>query len=608
MGQTQYFSKESAASQLEKLDDYDKIKFINKNFYALYSADLKNAGALTQWASQMAHRHNWKTEEAYALLNNGVVTYLSGDYDKVLSRYLVALNLFDSLKDMSGIAATHNEVAVFYHKQKDYKLCFQSLDIAEKYAREINNLELLGTTLGHRGYFLSLQNKLEEAKPYYLEVFAIRKQTNDSVGLGYVYLDLSKIALYENKIPLSMMYLDSSKIIREAVGDRQGVAVTLITRGEILNQINKPVEAIARLKEGVSIAQAIGYTDLTKSGYNEIVKSYISLGDFKSALDYRERWHLLNDSLFNFQRTQVIQEMQTRFETEKKDQRISYLNAENQLSKATIQRNSLLIAGLAVTLLLLVLVFYLMRNRDKHKQQAVFQEQKARFREAQINSVINSEEKERKRFASDLHDGIGQLVTALNLNIQSIKENEPVEKRVQLVDNSEQLLIDIQNEIRNVAFNLMPPVLVKEGLIPALRELARKINQSKKIEISVFVHEMNERFDGLTEISIYRVVQELVSNILKYAKARYITISFTGFDDCINLTLEDDGIGFDPETFKKSKEGNGWTNIQSRINLIQGQIDIDSMPGRRNTTIIINIPKKIISNDLAIKKYQDSRI
>lgn len=594
---------------MESFDDREKIKFINKNFYALYSADFKNANELTLWAISVARQHHWKADEAYSLLYNGVITYLSGNYDQVLGRYLGALNLFDSLKDKAGLAATHNEMAVFYHKQKEYDLCFQSLDIAEKYSREINSLESLGTTMGHRGYFLLLRNKMEEAKPYYLEVYEIRKKTNDSVGLGYVYLDLAAIAVHENKLPLSLQYMDSSIIIREAIGDLQGMAVSQITKGELLNKAGKPFEAINWLQRGVAGAKAIGYTDLVKSGYDEIAKSYISLGDYKSALKYTDLFYALNDSLFNLQRTQVIQEMQTRFETEKKDQQITFLDTENKLSKATIQRNSFLIAGLGLTLALLIFVFYLMRNRDKLKQQAIFQEQKVRFREAQISSVIESQEKERKRFASDLHDGIGQLVTALNLNIQSIKENGTMEKRVNLVENSEQILADIQNEIRNVAFNLMPPVLLKEGLIPALKELARKINQSKKIEVSIFAHGVSDRFGGLTEISVYRISQELISNILKYANAKLITLSFTDFDDYINLTIEDNGTGFDVENFKNSRKGNGWTNIQSRINLIHAEIEIDSILGRKNTTIVINIPKKMEATEIvASKKYQDSRI
>ncbi len=603
------FSKQGALQQMAALNDQAKIKFINENFYALYSADFNNASELTKWASQVARQNNWKLDEAYSLFHRGMITYLSGKYDEVLGSYLKALDLFDSLNHKAGLAAAYNEVAVFYYKQKDFSRCFQSLDSAEKYAREINDLELLGTNLGHRGAILSVQNRIEEAKPYYLEVYEIRKQTRDSVGLGYVYLDLSEIALHENKASLSLQYLDSSKIIREAIGDWQGVAATHVTHGEFLNRMGKPLDALKQLKKGLAMASEIGYTDLVKYSYNEIAGIYISIGDYKNALAYKENYYTLNDSLFNLQRMQVIQEIQTRYETEKKDQQITYLDAENKLSKATIQKNSFLIVGLVLTVALLTIVFYLIRIRDKFKQQAVLQEQKARFREAQINSVIDSQEKERKRFASDLHDGIGQLVTALNLNIQSIKEKGSTEKQVELVENSEQLLADLQNEIRNVAFNLMPPVLIKEGLIPAIKELARKINQSKKVSINLYVHEANDRLDGLTEISIYRIAQELISNILKHSNASNINLSFTGFDDHLNITFEDDGIGFDPENFKSSKSGNGWTNIQSRINLMQGQIEIDSKPGRKNTTVIINVPNKVTSlKPMDPKKYQDLRI
>ena len=181
--QAQDFEPAILEKKLSALDDAEKVHFINKNYYAIYSASLPNSEKLLQWAVETAQRNNWKSEEAYARLYLGVVKYLSGKYPHAHRNYLEALDLFQHLNEKAGIAATHNELAVFYHKQKDYKNCYRSLDISEKISREINDLEKLGTSLGNRGAILSVQGRLNDAKPYFLEVYKIRVSQKDSIGL-----------------------------------------------------------------------------------------------------------------------------------------------------------------------------------------------------------------------------------------------------------------------------------------------------------------------------------------------------------------------------------------------------------------------------------------
>jgi signal transduction histidine kinase len=348
---------------------------------------------------------------------------------------------------------------------------------------------------------------------------------------------------------------------------------------------------------------AIGFTDLSRHTYDFLAKTYKAMGDYRKAYEWQERAIVFKDSLFNADRTRVIQEMQTKYETEKKEQQITLLNRENELQQATIERNSFLIAGLITLVLLISLGFYLWRYRDQQKQKAVLQEQKVRLREAQVSAVIDSQEKERKRFASDLHDGMGQLISALQLNINAIRNQKDSTTRDTLFENSEQILTDIHGEIRNIAFNLMPPVLIKEGLISGLQELTRRINRTGTIKVSLSHHDLPARLNDLGEISLYRIIQELLSNIVKYSHATRVTLDFTGFENEIVLTLEDDGMGYSLEKFQNN-EGNGWRNISSRLNLIKGSIDFDVVEGRKNNTIIITIPLSSIKVSSTIKQAQ----
>lgn len=576
-------SLDGSAQNTKGLSDLDSVRYINKNFYKLYSADFALSKEQAKWASETSHKNKWAVEEAWARMNWGVITYLSGDYQNVLPKHFRALHLFDSLKDKSGIAAVNNEMAVFYHKQKDLEKSEQALDVAEENARAVNDLERLGTTLGHRGSWLSMQGKYKEARPYFVEVLRIRKEIKDSIGLGYIYLDFAEMALYDKDLQTTIKYLDSSTVVRKNIGDEQGVVVNLVNKGETYFSAGMYREALPLFLEGLSEGKRIRYTDLVRHTNGFVAETYLKLGDFRNAYEYQRQGYQLKDSLFNIERTKVIQDLQAQYEAEKKNQIIA-------LSTATIERNYLIIGGLVVTLLLLVSLFVMWRSKNIQYHKSILQEQKIRLREAQINAVIESQEQERKRFAADLHDGMGQLISALQLNISSLRQQGSFEKRDQIFESSEQLLDEVHDEIRNIAFNLMPPVLVKEGLVPAVSELVRKINKSGQIKAELSVFDVTGRLQQVIEISLYRVVQEMLSNIIKYSHASEVTISFTGYEHELVLTIDDNGDGYDLRAFQEAKEGNGWRNVNSRINLIKGSIEIDTQQGRKNSTVIITIP------------------
>jgi two-component system, NarL family, sensor kinase len=597
----QDFSPEGSKRQMQSLTVEQKVKFINEHFYKLYSADFDNAVSLSKWAAETAHTKGWPTDEARAQLGWGVILFLSGKYTEVLPHYFRSRDLYDSLNNKKGLAEIHNEMAVFYHKQKDFKNAWAALDTSEKLAREINDIETLGTSLDHRGSMLAAQGKFAEAKTYYLKVYDIRVKTRDSVGLGYALNNLSEAALKDGRLEESLRYLDLSTEIRTRLGDKQGVAINFVNKGENYFQTGQFAQAAQSLEEGLRQSMAIGFDDLSRHTYEYLGKTYLALKDYRKAYELQEKSISFKDNLYNIEKSRVIQELQTKYDTEKKDREISDLNKDNQLKAATIERNYFLMGGLLALLLLGAALFYVWRLRSERHRQLVLTEQKIRIREAQINAVIESQEQERKRFASDLHDGMGQLVSALQLTVQSIKSTRDQEKTISLVENSEQLLTDIQSEIRNIAFNLMPPILMKEGLVPATKELIRRVNQASKLKSEVAAHEVANRLPDLIEISLYRIIQELVSNIIKHSKATYLTLSFTGYAEEIVLTIEDDGMGYDLTSFQNSKQSNGWRTIQTRMQLVKGQIDFDTMVGRRNNTVTIQVPLKVAQENVLIE-------
>ncbi len=586
LAHSQNYSREGSALEMRGLTVKQKVQFINKNFYKLYSADFKNAAELAEWASKVAADSLWLEEEAYAQKNWGLILYLSGSYDQVLPHYLKSVALFEELQNPRGLASVNNEMAVFYHKQADLENAYKCLDASEKNARLANDWESLGTSLAHRAAFLTRRGKYDEATPYIQEVYKIRLQTQDSVGLGYVLIDLSELALQKGNVGLSLNYIDQSTDIRKRIGDKQGVAVNMVTKGEIYLSVNEPDKAVEWLKKGLAEAQAMGYTDLAKFTMGALSDAYAKMHDYKSALKYKEQWAALNDSLFSVERTKVIQELQTKYETEKKESEIQLLKQENELKEARLKFNQVVVLALLVLLSALVWLGYLLRNRMALKQRVVLEETKAELRAQQLQAIIASQEEERRRFAADLHDGLGQLISAVRLNLSK----EIPEKRS--IDQAVELLNEMNGEIRNIAFNLMPQVLLKSGLKEALDELATRINRTGTLRMQVSAFDLLPLDNTDMKVALYRVCQEWINNVLKYSGCTSIHVQLVQHQHELVITIEDNGNGFDQAHLQKG-QGNGWKNIHSRLALIQGQIEIDSQPGRKGTTVIISVPQAV---------------
>lgn len=439
-------------------------------------------------------------------------------------------------------------------------------------------------------------DKIDSARYFVMMGIPLAKKSGDFNILANAYYILGNIYSNSGEYDLAIAQFQAAKPYREKLGSYFFMVADLYVLSDLYYKKGDYQNGIKSGLEGLALARKYNLTLKFEGVYQSLAKNYEGLKEYKQASHYYRLLALAKDSVYQNATANAIAEMQAKYETEIKDRKIETLNKDNELKAATIERNYFFIGGLVALLALVFVVFYLWRYRQQQQQKAIAQEQKVRLREAQINAVIDSQERERKRFAADLHDGMGQLVAALQLNIQSIKQNNDLEKRVSLVENSEHLLGEIQTEIRNIAFNLMPAILVKDGLIPAVQELARRINRASTLKVIVSVHDVNDRFADVTEVSVYRIIQELLSNIIKYSKATTITLSFTGHDREVVLTLEDDGEGYDLGKFQNSAFSNGWRTIQTRVNLIQGEIEFDTLPGRKGSTVIIQFPATVFQN------------
>ncbi|MGY8915220.1 MAG: sensor histidine kinase, partial [Flavobacteriales bacterium] len=219
-------------------------------------------------------------------------------------------------------------------------------------------------------------------------------------------------------------------------------------------------------------------------------------------------------------------------------------------------------------------------------------EESIKQKQIQASQIVEGQEEERKRIAKDIHDGIGQMLTALKFNIESINL-ENIEKAAEKIAYLKTLTTDLIKGVRTATFNLTPPELSDHGIFPALQKMATELTKlTGKNILFENKSEENIRFDSLAETNIYRVTQEAVNNAIKYAEANYILVTINFRDGILSVVIDDDGKGFDDTILEKkpdnsSEGGMGLFFMRERMSYINGRLFINSILGK-GTRVTIN--------------------
>ncbi|MBD1262178.1 sensor histidine kinase [Maribacter polysiphoniae] len=307
--------------------------------------------------------------------------------------------------------------------------------------------------------------------------------------------------------------------------------------------------------------------------------------DFKAAYEIllkqkqlQEEYKLSESSL------EAMADMKVKFE---KDQLKIKLLEEEVVNQKSQDRMTMLLFSLGALLLIAIIGLLYYQNRVKTGQLKLNEA----HREQQIvsmRSMLEGQEKERSRIARDLHDGLGNLLSTLKVNIGSLQINFDDKNSKKIYGSASQMIDEACIEVRKIAHEMMPQALKKLGLRKALEDLVLKMDAIHEFDAEFHVHGKERIFDDSTNVMLFRIVQEALNNIVRYAKAKEVSVQITYSEDWFDLTIEDDGIGFDPNALDTDK-GMGLKSIAFRTEFIKGTYDLTSRPGV-GTLVTINIP------------------
>jgi len=527
----------------------------------------------------------------------GLIYYEQDNFYQALDYF------FESLKYL-GNKNVNRRVNLYAHITQVY-LRLNNLDKAEEYAKL--NAATLGSdtsSIAASVYFSVIEiylakNNFSQAA-YYLGKIApvIPHPYEVQVNFGY-YMKRGELNYRQEK------YREAFEDYREGYayalkgGHTISISHALSSLANVALKLDNVEAAKSYALQNLAIAESLNTKTARMEALRTLANYYSKIGNAQKAYATLEQVMAIKDSIVSESNIKQVNVLAAIYETEKQQKEILMLQNEKERQQEAVRQKNRLNMIFIASIIVLLFIGYLGYTNFKRGQQIARDQQELqqkRIAELEkdkqlitIDAMLKGQEEERSRIAKDLHDGLGSLLSGTKLSFMNVRENIPLTPETNaMFDKSLSMLDNTIGDLRKVAQNLMPEALVKFGLQEALRDFCNSIQSSTDIKVVYQQFGEKRKLNNTAEVFIYRMVQELVVNILKHAKATEIMVQLMMDENSTSLTVEDNGKGFDLNTLQH-KNGAGIRNINYRVQYLNGTLDIDTTPGS-GTSVNIQLP------------------
>ena len=548
---------------------------------------------------------------------------------------------------LTGLAMVVQNEGTLLAKQGNFTAEIRAYLQAAGYATQLGDSALVGTILLNVGTRFHLLNQAGKAQRYWEQAAVLLENVRHSryldkfPYLAAVYLQLADSRIEAQQLPLAWQYLRKCRQLVQTGQADQFRADYYVSMANYYLSAKAParvaemarpglywarqkadlnVEAQLELLQGAADVQlgryaaarpavARGLRHLRQTGdVPAQVKALSVLADleekdrqFAAALRYTQQAHQLQDSLAATASKIQVNTLENQYQARQKEQQIRGLRQVQQLQQADLKRqrtlNFLYLSLVAGLLLLGALGYLVLRQRQQRQRQRQREQDRqiaALQQERQLlatEAMLRGQEEERARLARDLHDGLGGMLSTVKLYLGSARGNLVLTpESARLFSRSIEHLDSSIQEMRRVARDLMPEALLTFGLPAAVRDLCETLQHGQpplRVQCEVFGLEEPpaERLPQRTELVVYRLVQELLNNVLKHAQARQVIVQLTRHEQLVQVVVEDDGRGFDAAA-RPVAAGVGLRSIQARVDYLGGTLEVQSQPGQGTAVTI----------------------
>lgn len=530
-----------------------------------------------------------------------------GEYPKSMDSFVECLNYSKQTENRVQEANAYQNIATLYLLQNEYKKSAENLDRAANLYRELGDDDGVLTTLFNFANILKEEGKFDQARKHYQTVLGYREREGNKAVIAYVNINLSQMLVEEKRCAEAIISLEKTLILLKELQFNSDIAIVLNDLGLCESKLGHTQKAINYFQQALEIGEEHSLLMYNSNIYKNLSQLYQDEGDYKNALKFYEKSITTIEEQNSLDKEKYVANIQERYETQLKETRIKLLEKEQKLSEAELQKAELtvkrqrivrntFIAGFVLILLtLIVLRFFYVQRLRAQKELSLQQEENAK---QQINQMIKDhklsvieryqegQDEERSRLAREIHDGIGSDLAGIKIAFEHYAEQHEEKQQ------SKRIASAINNaciDVRGLSHQLHPLPFSKIGFTSFLHDFINQISEKSTVEIKAFFFP-EEDIDSLPEALLadtYRIVQELVNNILKHAAATQAEVQLTKHEDHLNMVINDNGKGFQ----KNKKQGIGLRNIKERLHKMQGTLDIDSASAN-GTSIMIDIPIK----------------
>ena len=551
-------------------------------YYSNYTAVLNiqarfdSALVLTKYALQLANKFGNEERIIIAQQNLSATYAYLQDYESALQYLLPSVAYFEKTKNDARLSLIYDNLGVIYRETKQYNKALEYHQKALAIARKAANSYDIANVLSNLGNSYSSLKEYDTALAVMQESLLIAKKENYDNIVSNVTSNIGSLLIKQGRYDSLNFYCAEGLRLAEKLGDSltmvnniYGLALAAFYDKDFKRSEE---EAVA----GFAMAKQRNYAEPLQLFADILSELYLVKGDLKN-YDYYNRLSIeLAEKYFSERMQRNVQTLDKKFETEKKEQQL-------QLQQVTIRQKStlnyILIGSTAALLLISLLVYRTLKQKRKLQEQKITQLEKEKLLLA-TQSIVKGQEEERNRLAQDLHDGLGGLLSGVKLQLGAMKGNLILsEEHGRTFNNALGKLDESISEMRRVAHNMMPEALLKLGLQQALQDYCDGLAESQPFTINTEFYGLEKRLESSVEIVVYRIVQELLNNVVKHSGATSILAQVMRQGKNLTITVEDNGKGFGDNVYT-NEEGAGLKNIRSRVDYLKGQLDIKSTPGK----------------------------
>lgn len=571
------------------MDLYNKLR------RATYYSNPPVSESYTANYLEMAKQIGDSLQIAIANFYMGNANVVNGNPDKALPYYLIAASYFESKEDeLSRLSSTYNGIASAYENNISDSLSLVYFEKSYETSKLANDHRRMGIALINRSNIHSKNGELNRAIQLLEEAVGLLQGPNSAIYLKPAKINLAAAYAENNELEKAEVIYEILLKEIDSAEDVLNYAKTLGNYGRLFQKKDNDEEALYYLDRAYKKFQGYGFM---KERYNLmpfLIDAHYNVNRHRDAILLFYDYNLIKDSIFSVEKDKNLTEALQKFEAEKKDKLL--LGQKLEIEKKNRQKN-LVVYGLVALFLFLIVGFLFFRKRLQYqktiaRQQEDLQKQKIteltqKNKLLAMSSMIEGQEAERLRIAKDLHDSLGGLLSNVKAHFTIIQKEITQLEQLNITERTNHLIDEACLEVRRISHNMMPHALSISGLEGALEDVAGYM-RSLNYEVTLDTHHLPETIEKTKQITIYRLIQEILSNIRKHAEAKTVFIQLFGHQDEIHLIIEDDGKGFDYEK-AISNGGLGLKSINSRVEFLDGTIVWESVENS-GTTITINIP------------------